>query len=113
MAKDKPIQVCVTTVSWTPGGQPVHVHYKGIVTAGPLSRVAIFHTTQADLSAFAPKEVADVDGDYWSDVEIEKALAAHLADSGLTNIEIVDNPAVMARDRNTETRERARNQRSR
>lgn len=73
MATRPPVPIHIEAVQWTPGHEPVIVHYVGKgVKGGPLSKTSLFHTTQEDLG-----------GDSWGDEEVHTALLAHLDENGI------------------------------
>lgn len=95
MAKVKAIAIHIEAVQFTPGRDPVLVHYSGKVDTGPLAKASIFSTTQTALAGMKPG--ADPAAVVWGDVAVVDALEAHLAESGIAaKVELPEPEAPLA-----------------
>lgn len=77
----KPL-IHIEAVQFTPGRDPVMVHYTGKgIESGPLAKSSIFSTTQTALAGVEPG--ADPESIVWGDSAVVTALEAHLAENGI------------------------------
>lgn len=73
-----PVAIHVIAIQFTPGHEPVHIHYQAAeLKDGPLAQDHICHTTQTALME------RSVVSDTWGDAEADAELVDHLAGHGI------------------------------
>lgn len=108
MAKAKVIPIHIEAVQFTPGRDPVLIHYAGKgIESGPLAKASIFSTTQTKLAG-VPTDAKPEDV-VWGDTAVVAALEEHLAESGIAaKVELPEPEAPPAKEETTSNAEPAR-----